>query len=91
MIPENNKAVYGNVPSLGRDKALYQETLKIKPAAAESSGGGHSIQINYSPVIEVKGDADQKTLTKTMRMSQAEFAEMMDTYLASKGRTLFAH
>lgn len=91
MIPANNKAAYGSIPSLGRDKALYQDTLKLKPAVAETPGGTPNIQINYAPVIEIKGNADQKTLTKTLQMSQAKFAEMMDTYLASKGRTSFAH
>lgn len=91
MIPANNKAAFGSIPSLGRDKALYQDTLKLKPAAAETSGGTPNIQINYAPVIEIKGNADQKTLTKTLQMSQAKFAEMVDTYLASKGRTSFAH
>ncbi len=79
------------MPSQGRDKALYEETLKLKPAAVGTSGSTQSVQINYSPVIEVKGNADQKTLTKVLRRSKEEFAEMMDAYLASKGRTLFAN
>jgi len=90
MLPADNKAVCSNIPSPGRDKALYQDILKIKPAAAESSGSAPNIQISYSPVIEIKGDADQKTLARAMQMSQAKFDEMMDAYLASKGRTLFA-
>lgn len=91
MIPAGNKAVYGNIPSPDRDKAIYQDTLKLKPAAATVPESTPDIKINYAPVIEIKGDADQKALAKTLRISQAEFAEMMDTYLASKGRTSFAH
>lgn len=91
MIPAGNKAVYGNIPSPDRDKAIYQDTLKLKPAAAAVPESTPDIKINYAPVIQIKGDADQKALAKTLRISQTEFAEMMDTYLASKGRTSFAH
>lgn len=91
MLPKGSRTFFDDMPSQGRDKALYEETLKLKPAAVGTSGSTQSVQINYSPVIEVKGNADQKTLTKVLRRSKEEFAEMMDAYLASKGRTLFAN
>lgn len=54
-----------------RDVRLYN-TVKRSPSI-----GGEKINITYSPNIQVTGNADEKTLTKVVKMSQAEFAKMM--------------
>lgn len=94
MGTEKDKALYSAVNSVsaspGKDKALYQNLLSATSGSAGSSAGTPDVKINYAPVIKVEGNADEKTLTKAIKLSQAEFAEMMEDYLFSIGRTSFS-
>lgn len=67
-----------------RDVRLYN-AVKRSP-----SMGGEKINITYSPTIQVNGNADEKTLTKVVKMSQAEFAKMMQKYMQSNKRVKFS-
>lgn len=67
-----------------RDVRLYN-TVKRSPSI-----GGEKINITYSPNIQVTGNADEKTLTKVVKMSQAEFAKMMQKYMQSNKRVKFS-
>ena len=67
-----------------RDVRLYN-AVKRSP-----SMGGEKINITYSPTIQVTGNADEKTLTKVVKMSQAEFAKMMQKYMLSNKRVKFS-
>ncbi len=92
MMPAGKgTALSGTVAIPGRDKELYRNMSKIPAASSDGSSGVPNIQISYAPVIEVKGNADEHVLTKVVRMSQAEFAEMMKKYELGKRRTSFAH
>ena len=67
-----------------RDVRLYN-AVKRSPSI-----GGEKINITYSPNIQVTGNADEKTLTKVVKMSQAEFAKMMQKYMLSNKRVKFS-
>lgn len=94
MGTEKDKALYSAVNSVsaspGRDKAMYQNLLSATSGSRGSFAGTSDVKINYAPVIKVEGNADEKTLTKAIKLSQAEFAEMMEDYLFSIGRTSFS-
>lgn len=72
-----------------RDQQVYHGLSRAVSSANGSSVASGSIQITYAPVIEVKGNADEKTLTKVVKMSQAEFAKMMNQYQKAHGRVSF--
>ena len=72
-----------------RDQQVYHGLSRAVSSVNGSSVASGSIQITYAPVIEVKGNADEKTLTKVVKMSQAEFAKMMNQYQKAHGRVSF--
>ena len=87
MTPAEDKTLYSTLSEKSRDKELVHGL----------SGGGNSsatqssdVHITYAPVINVQGNADEKVIKKVVRMSHAEFAEMMEHYQLSKKRVSFS-
>ena len=87
MTPTEDKTLYSTLSEKSRDKELVHGL----------SGGGNSsatqssdVHITYAPVINVQGNADEKVIKKVVRMSHAEFAEMMEHYQLSKKRVSFS-
>ena len=87
MTPTEDKTLYSTLSEKSRDKELVHGL----------SGGGNSsatqssdVHITYAPVINVQGNADEKVIKKVVRMSHAEFAQMMEHYQLSKKRVSFS-
>lgn len=91
MIPTEDKTLYNTLSSPNRDREIYDTLSKVVPSSSEIFSGAQNIQISYAPTIEVKGSADEKTLMNVVRLSQEEFAEMLDNYLLAKGRVSFGN
>lgn len=102
VIPLNNsprsKALYQRTGELlgmsfTDDNTSYKQRRDVRLYNAvkrSPSIGGEKINITYSPTIQVTGNADEKTLTKVVKMSQAEFAKMMQKYMQSNKRVKFS-
>lgn len=102
VIPLNNsprsKALYQRTGELlgmsfTDDNTSYKQRRDVRLYNAvkrSPSMGGEKINITYSPTIQVNGNADEKTLTKVVKMSQAEFAKMMQKYMQSNKRVKFS-
>lgn len=102
VIPLNNsprsKALYQRTGELlgmsfTDDNTSYKQRRDVRLYNAvkrSPSMGGEKINITYSPTIQVTGNADEKTLTKVVKMSQAEFAKMMQKYMQSNKRVKFS-
>ena len=102
VIPLNNsprsKALYQRTGELlgmsfTDDNTSYKQSRDVRLYNAvkrSPSIGGEKINITYSPTIQVTGNADEKTLTKVVKMSQAEFAKMMQKYMQSNKRVKFS-
>lgn len=104
VIPLNNsprsKALYQRTGELlgmsfTDDNTSYQQRrdVRLYNAVKKNSGAGsEKINITYSPTIQVNGNgnADEKTLTKVVKMSQAEFAKMMQKYMQANKRVKFS-
>lgn len=94
MTQTKDKTLYTSLTttlsSPSKDKEMYQSLLKAASNSSYAFGGSSNMQISYAPVINVEGNADEQTLTRVVKMSQTEFAEMMDNYLFSKGRVSFS-
>ncbi len=102
VIPLNNsprsKALYQRTGELlgmsfTDDNTSYKQRRDVRLYNAvkrSPSMGGEKINITYSPTIQVTGNADEKTLTKVVKMSQAEFAKMMQKYMLSNKRVKFS-
>ena len=102
VIPLNNsprsKALYQHTGELlgmsfTDDNTSYKQRRDVRLYNAvkrSPSIGGEKINITYSPTIQVTGNADEKTLTKVVKMSQAEFAKMMQKYMQSNKRVKFS-
>lgn len=102
VIPLNNsprsKALYQRTGELlgmsfTDDNTSYQQRrdVRLYNAVKKSSGASsEKVNITYSPTIQVNGNADEKTLTKVVKMSQAEFAKMMQKYMQANKRVKFS-
>ena len=102
VIPLNNsprsKALYQRTGELlgmsfTDDNTSYQQRrdVRLYNAVKKNSGAGsEKVNITYSPTIQVNGNADEKTLTKVVKMSQAEFAKMMQKYMQANKRVKFS-
>lgn len=102
VIPLNNsprsKALYQRTGELlgmsfTDDNTSYKQRRDVRLYNAvkrSPSMGGEKINITYSPTIQVNGNADEKTLTKVVKMSQAEFAKMMQKYMQLNKRVKFS-
>ena len=99
MLAEKDNEAVIPLNSSPRSKALYQRTGELLGMSftddntsykRSPSMGGEKINITYSPTIQVTGNADEKTLTKVVKMSQAEFAKMMQKYMQSNKRVKFS-
>lgn len=102
VIPLNNsprsKALYQRTGELlgmsfTDDNTSYQQRRDVRLYNAVKKNSGASsekVKITYSPVIQVNGNADEKTLTKVVKMSQAEFAKMMQKYMQANKRVKFS-
>lgn len=89
MEPTEDRTMYSMPKTVSSDKAMYQGLRSIT-ANRQNVTEGANVQITYAPVIEVKGNADEKVITKVTDMSQAKFAEMMEKYLRNKKRVSFS-
>lgn len=92
MKPTEDMTLYNNVTNATKPKdvELLERFTSIKNAAQSSgTGTGGGVKIHFNPVIEIKGNADEKTVMKAVKMSQAEFAQMMERYLKQKNRVSF--
>lgn len=58
---------------------------------APKSGENESTVINFSPKIEIKGDADERTVSEAMKMSFEEFKKLMEAYKRERRRKDFAY
>ena len=102
VIPLNNsprsKALYQRTGELlgmsfTDDNTSYQQRRDVRLYNAVKKNSGASsekVKITYSPIIQVNGNADEKTLTKVVKMSQAEFAKMMQKYMQANKRVKFS-
>lgn len=102
VIPLNNsprsKALYQRTGELlgmsfTDDNTSYQQRRDVRLYNAVKKNSGASsekVNITYSPTIQVNGNADEKTLTKVVKMSQAEFAKMMQKYMQANKRVKFS-
>ena len=102
VIPLNNsprsKALYQRTGELlgmsfTDDNTSYQQRrdVRLYNAVKKNSGANsEKVKITYSPAIQVNGNADEKTLTKVVKMSQAEFAKMMQKYMQANKRVKFS-
>ena len=76
------------------DNTSYKQRrdVRLYNAVKKNSGINNSEKVNitYSPTIQITGNADEKTLTKVVKMSQAEFAKMMQKYMQSNKRVKFS-
>lgn len=103
VIPLNNsprsKALYQRTGELlgmsfTDDNTSYKQRrdVRLYNAVKKNSGMNNSEKVNitYSPTIQITGNADEKTLTKVVKMSQAEFAKMMQKYMQSNKRVKFS-
>lgn len=88
MEPTEDKTMYQMTSDISRnsDQAMYNG---LRSVSSVQSAENASIHISYAPVIEVKGNADEKVITKAMDMSQEKFAAMMKKYKKSKERVAF--
>ena len=87
MTPKEDTTLYNTLSEKSRDKELVHGLLgKTGGSASQSS----DVHITYAPVINVQGNADEKVIKKVVRMSHAEFAQMMEHYQLSKKRVSFS-
>lgn len=86
MEPVEDKTSYYLRNAKQRDVTLYREMCMNPPQAVSN----RPVQISYAPVIQVNGNADEKVLTKVVKMSQSEFEKMMKQYMHQKGRVSFS-
>lgn len=87
MTPTEDKTLYDDVSKKSRDTVLYNSLLKVP--AANPKAASPNINLTFAPQIEIKGNADEDTVYRAIKMSQSEFEEMMNQYLFSKGRVSF--
>ena len=103
VIPLNNsprsKALYQRTGELlgmsfTDDNTSYKQRRDVRLYNAVKKNSGinnrEKVNITYSPKIQITGNADEKTLTKVVKMSQAEFAKMMQKYMQSNKRVKFS-
>lgn len=81
--PKEDNTSYG-----GGKTSAYGSKGNVASSNGSQSG---AVYISYAPVIEVKGNADEQTLTKVVKMSQSEFAKMFEQYKQNKGRVAFGN
>ena len=73
---------------LSRLSALLEE------ARSEGGAGGDDTEqtvINFAPKIEIKGDADERTISEAMKISFEEFKKLMEMYERDRKRKSFAY
>ena len=57
----------------------------------DGATSGGSVSVEYSPTLQFYGEApSRKDLDEALKMSQDEFNDMMENYLAGKRRVSFA-
>lgn len=86
MRPTEDTTLYNTLSEKSRDKELAQGLSARQSSDTHSASGA---VINYAPVINVQGNADEKVITRVVKMSQREFGEMLQKYQLSKKRVAF--
>ncbi len=90
MTVVEDKSQYPSVPTLTRDVALSRMFSSSQNKRGAVAGNGSSIQITYSPVIHVAGNADQNVIERALKIGKEEFAKMAENYFGDKNRVSFA-
>lgn len=86
MRPTEDATLYNTLSEKSRDKEL------VRGLSGKQSSNLHSssdMAFTYAPVINVQGNADERVITKVVKMSQQEFGEMLKRYQLSKKRVAF--
>lgn len=89
MDATEDKTLYNTLSSPSRDREIYNSLVKLVPLPSAPSGSAPNIQITYAPTIEVKGNADERTLAEVSKKSQEDFSGLMDRYFHSNSRVQF--
>ncbi len=78
---------YQEVKQSLSDSGFFQ---KSKSGLKGNSSGDGVMNISFAPKIEIKGNASKEDVSKALKMSQTEFASMMNQYVKNNGRVSFA-
>lgn len=90
MEAAEDKTLYNTLPMPTRDKELYDRLVKLPPLPSATANSAPNIQITYAPTIEIKGNADERTLREAGKKSQEDFSALMDKYFHSNSRVQFS-
>lgn len=90
MTVVEDKSKYPSVPTLTRDVVLSRMFSSSQNKSSSVASTGQSIQITYSPVIHITGNADQNVIERALKIGKEEFAKMADNYFGDKNRVSFA-
>jgi len=89
MEPAEDRKLYHTLSSPNKDREIYNSLVKMVPLPPASPSGAPNIQITYAPVIEIKGNADERALAEASKKSQEDFSGLIDRYFHSNNRVQF--
>lgn len=90
VLTSREAADYEPDPVGRRLRALDGVDRGQNNSAYTASGGGAPMSVTFSPTYVVQGNADEKTLRQTAKMSHRDFENYMKEYEKNKRRKSFA-